>query len=174
MLLLERGDVERALATSEEAIDALEGADELDEAGADALAGLLQAAESAMSEGSEQSLERRAQVAEMLRFMAETELTGKDFGQAVSERARGIVEPDVNDENVPGENAATPDAADAPGKSGDAPGKQTEARAKDDDQPDSTNDGNSKGTGKPDVTGTGAPEGAGKPSTAGKPSSDED
>lgn len=170
MVLLERGDVERALATSEEAVDALEGADELDEADADALAGLLQAAESVMSEGSEQSLERRTQVAEMLRFMAETELTGKDFGQAVSEHARGIFEEDANAEDLSG--AAESDAT--PGKSGDAPGKQQDAPAGDDDEPESANSGDSQGTGKPDVTGTGAPEGAGKPSTAGKPSSDED
>lgn len=172
-VLLERGDVELALATSEEAIEALEGEDELDEEDADALAGLLQAAESVLSEGSEQSHERRTQVADMLTFMAETELTGEDFGQAVAQHARGILEDDSDGVDA-GDGGATPDVADAPGKSGDAPGRQDDAPVKSDDEPDPEDAKAPQGAGKPDVTGTGAPEGAGKPSDAGKPASDKD
>ncbi len=51
---------------------------------------LLAAAEAVLANGSEQSLEVRTRVAEKLRWMATTELTGKEFGQAVSALARGV------------------------------------------------------------------------------------
>ncbi|WP_062204539.1 hypothetical protein [Demequina salsinemoris] len=128
--LLADGDVDDALDLSVEAVDAM---DDLDEAEADELTGLLHAAESVMSNGSEQSAERRAQVAAMLTFMAETDLTGREFGQAVSQHARGIVD-DESDE------AATDDTTDAaPGNSGTAPGhtKDADATTKSDKSKDS-------------------------------------
>ena len=50
---------------------------------------LLAAAEAVLAGGSEQSLEVRTRVAGKLRWMATTELTGKEYGQAVSALARG-------------------------------------------------------------------------------------
>ncbi|WP_084125996.1 hypothetical protein [Demequina sp. NBRC 110054] len=109
-------------------VEAVEEMDDLDQEQADELAGLLSAAESVMSDSSETSAERRAQVSAMLTFMAETDLTGREFGRAVSERARGIVsdddaeaaeDPSTTDESTTG--SATTD--DAPGNSGDAPGQ---------------------------------------------------
>lgn len=51
---------------------------------------LFAAAEAVLSHGSEQSLEVRTRVAEKLRMMANSELKGKEFGQAVSEMAHGM------------------------------------------------------------------------------------
>jgi hypothetical protein len=81
-ILAERGDEEDAI---EHAAESLE--EEGDQASADEL---RKAAEAVLSEGSEQSLEVRTAVAEMLQFMADTDLEGRDFGQAVAERARAI------------------------------------------------------------------------------------
>lgn len=62
---------------------------------------LLAAAEAVLANGSEQSLETQTRVAEKLVFMATTELTGRDYGQAVSQLARGIYDPDSQaDEDV--------------------------------------------------------------------------
>jgi len=61
---------------------------------------LLAAAEAVLAGGSEQSLETRTRVAEKLRFMATTELTGKEYGQAVSQLARGIYDEDQQDSSA--------------------------------------------------------------------------
>ncbi|WP_084075303.1 hypothetical protein [Demequina sp. NBRC 110052] len=91
-------EIDRALEAAEEA---LEDMDELEGDEAEELSGLLNAAQSVLSNGSEQSLERRTQVAEMLVFMATTDLKGKEFGQAVSQHARGIwVDPETVDEET--------------------------------------------------------------------------
>ncbi len=63
---------------------------------------LLAAAEAVLANGSEQSLETRTRVAEKLRFMATTELTGREYGQAVSQLARGVF-----DEEEEGEQTTT-------------------------------------------------------------------
>ena len=82
----ENGDVDEALKHVAEAVQEQEGSDEDGEAAA----ALLAAADAVLAEGSEQSLEVRTKVAEMLRWMATTEAEEKDFGQGVAERARGI------------------------------------------------------------------------------------
>ncbi len=51
---------------------------------------LLAAAESVARSGDAASASVRAQVAEKLRFLATTDLAGNEFGQAVSDLARGI------------------------------------------------------------------------------------
>lgn len=51
---------------------------------------LRRAAIAVMSGGSAQSLNVRTSVAEMLQWMAETNVTGSEFGQGVAERARAI------------------------------------------------------------------------------------
>lgn len=125
--LLADDEVEQALDTSVEAVEDMDGMDD-DEA--EELAGILHAAESVLNEGSEQSLERREQVAAMLTFMTQTELTGREFGQAVSQHARGIVEPEAADEDAVAaeggsgsEPAVEEDVTDeAPGNSGNANG----------------------------------------------------
>ncbi len=127
--LVADGQIDEALDLS---VEAVEDMDDLDEEQAEELAGLLSAAESVMSEGSETSAERRAQVSAMLTFMAETDLTGREFGQAVSERARGIVSDDdadaAEDSNTADESTTDDFAADdAPGNSGDAPGKTNDS-----------------------------------------------
>lgn len=96
--LVEEDEVELALEAAE---DALEDMEELEGDEAEELSGLLNAAENVLKNGSEQSLERRTQVAEMLVFMATTDLKGKEFGQAVSQHARGIwVDPETVDEET--------------------------------------------------------------------------
>jgi hypothetical protein len=77
---------------------------------------LLAAAEAVLSSGSEQSLEVRTRVAEKLRFMATTELTGKEFGQAVSDLARGISSEEEQGEDDASEGTSR-------GKSGESHGK---------------------------------------------------
>lgn len=101
--LVEEDDVEGALEAAEEA---LEDMDELEGDEAEELSGLLNAAQSVLTNGSEQSLERRTQVAEMLVFMATTDLKGKEFGQAVSQHARGTwVDPEAVEETAGDETA---------------------------------------------------------------------
>ena len=96
--LVDEDEVELALEAAEEA---LEDMDELEGDEAEELSGLLNAAQSVLTNGSEQSLERRTQVAEMLVFMATTDLKGKEFGQAVSQHARGTwVDPEAVDEET--------------------------------------------------------------------------
>ena len=85
--LVERGQVEQGLTCAAEAL-AKDGADGEDtRAAADAL---LDAADAVAGNENAQSADVRAQVAEKLRFMATTELTGQELGQAVSDLARGI------------------------------------------------------------------------------------
>ncbi|MDN4473808.1 hypothetical protein [Demequina zhanjiangensis] len=99
--LIEEGDVEGALESADEAVEEMDEDAELDEEDLEELTGLLHAAESVLKNGSEQSLERRTQVAEMLTFMATTDLKGKEFGQAVSQHARGIwVDPEAEEDVV--------------------------------------------------------------------------
>ncbi|WNM24395.1 hypothetical protein [Demequina capsici] len=149
--LVDEGELDLAVETADEAVDDM---GDLDETDATDLTGLLNAAQSVLSEGSDQSLERRTQVAEMLTFMATTELTGKEFGQAVSQHARGTwvddaapsdesadpsvdpsadelatVDPSGDPEASLSDEAAEPSAT-APGKS-DGKGKSSEhAKAK--------------------------------------------
>ena len=96
--LIDDGEVDEGLAHAAEALveeDDEDGDDEDgDKGGADdetaRREALLAAADAVLSNGCEQSLEVRTRVAEKLRFLATTELTGKEYGQAVSELARGI------------------------------------------------------------------------------------
>ncbi|WNM25361.1 hypothetical protein [Demequina capsici] len=117
--LVARGEVDEALQLSVEAVDDM---DSLDPADVEELTGILHAAEAVLSDGSDQSLDKRAQVADMLTFMAETDLTGKDFGQAVSAHARGIFVDDSADASSTEESAASTDdsatTGGAPGNSG--------------------------------------------------------
>ena len=59
---------------------------------------LLAAAEAVLANGSEQSLETRTRVAAKLTFMATTELTGREYGQAVSQLARGVFDEEQDSE----------------------------------------------------------------------------
>ena len=95
--LMDDGLVDEGLAHAAEAL--VEEQEDLDENGdgevseeeeAAGREALLAAAEAVLSNGSEQSLEVRTRVAEKLRFMANTELKGKEFGQAVAGMARGM------------------------------------------------------------------------------------
>ena len=95
--LMDDGQVDEGLALAAEALS--EEQEDLDEDGDGEVSeeeesagreALLAAAEAVLSNGSEQSLEVRTRVAEKLRWMATTELKGKEFGQAVSNLARGI------------------------------------------------------------------------------------
>jgi len=95
--LIDEGQVDEGLALAAEALE--EEEEEFDEDGDGEVSeeeglgrseALLAAAEAVLANGSEQSLEVRTRVAEKLRWMATTELTGKEYGQAVSKLARGI------------------------------------------------------------------------------------
>lgn len=97
--LIDEGQMDEALDLVEEAL--LEEEEESDENGDGEVDGeelrnrceaLLAAADAVLSNGSEQSLEVRTRVAEKLRWMATTELKGKEFGQAVSQFKRGIAD----------------------------------------------------------------------------------
>jgi hypothetical protein len=79
-----------ALTEEQEGFDENGDGEENEEEGLARREALLAAAEAVLSNGSEQSLEVRTRVAEKLEWMATTELTGKEFGQAVSQLARGI------------------------------------------------------------------------------------
>jgi len=94
--LMEQGRVDEGLKHAAEAVaDEQEELDEdddgelTDEERVGRQEALLAAAEAVLANGSEKSLEVRTRVAEKLRWMATTELTGKEFGQAVSALARG-------------------------------------------------------------------------------------
>jgi hypothetical protein len=86
--LVQGGKVGEGLIAAAEAISADGGpTDAYARQAADAL---LAAAELVASSGGEGSAAVRVQVAETLRFMATTDLTGNEFGRAVSELARRI------------------------------------------------------------------------------------
>jgi len=96
--LMEQGRIDEGLKHAAEAL--AEEQDELDEDDDGELTeeerlgreeALLAAAEAVLASGSGQSLEVRTRVAEKLRWMATTELTGKEYGQAVSALARGCL-----------------------------------------------------------------------------------
>jgi hypothetical protein len=95
--LIEEGKVDEGLAHAAEALaeeqEDLDGDDDgelTDEEQLGRQEALLAAAEAVLANGSEQSLEVRTRVAEKLRWMATTELTGKEFGQAVSALAKDL------------------------------------------------------------------------------------
>jgi len=95
--LMDKGQVDEGLALAAEALtDEQEefeedgDGEENGEEGPGRREALLAAAEAVLANGSEQSLEVRTRVAEKLRWMATTELTGKEYGQAVSRLARGL------------------------------------------------------------------------------------
>lgn len=167
--MAEDGDVEGAV---EHLAETAEDDGELDEGSA---AALMAAAERIRENGSEQSAAVHQRVAAMLEWMATTDATGKEFGQGVAARARGLIEEPAVDDAEAGVDADVPTA---PGRSGDAPGqakKQSPAPAEsaDADQPtEPSAPGNSTG-GKPSKTpqpaGTGKPADAGKPEGVGKP-----
>lgn len=117
--LTERGQPDRAL---EHAANALRKGGDQDSAQA-----LVQAAVAVQNGGAEQSAEVRSQVSEMLQWMESTDSHGRDFGQGVSERARGI------EETV------------SHGKSAEAPGHDKD----DDDQSGDGGDGSSGQSDRP-------------------------
>ena len=95
--LMDKGQVDEGLALAAEALtDEQEefeedgDGEENGEEGPGRREALLAAAEAVLANGSEQSLEVRTRVAEKLRWMATTELTGKEYGQAVSRLARAL------------------------------------------------------------------------------------
>lgn len=95
--LIDEGQVDEGLEHAAEALlEEQEGmddggdGDEGEDEGLGRQEALLAAAEAVLANGSEQSLEVRTRVAERLRWMATTELTGKEYGQAVSRLARGL------------------------------------------------------------------------------------
>ncbi|WP_144018640.1 hypothetical protein, partial [Demequina sp. NBRC 110051] len=187
-ILVERGDVDRAAALATETLDSLDETEAAD--------GLRVAAESVLAEGSEQSLETRTRVSEMLLWMADQDERGAAFGKAVSERARGLVDtPAVVDDatvepqdgdaggadegsspDVPvpatagqSETAGQPaEAGDAPVSAGQGAGTQEPSDAHEAAGADVPSEsGKPADAGKPE--GTGKPEGAGKPEGTGKP-----
>ncbi len=129
---------------------------------------LMNAAATIRANGSESSADVHAAVADMLEWMAQTELTGRDFGQGVADHARMIGTKaeadadavDVDESDTSGD--APGKSGDAPGKSGDAPGKSGDAHGK-----SATSSGKSTVAGKPEATGK--PVSSGKPSGTGKP-----
>ncbi len=138
--LAERGDDDAAL---EHLADSLE--EEGDEETAEEL---RKAAEAVLSGGSDQSLAVRTAVAEMLQWMVDTDLEGRDFGQGVAERARAIGGPkDATDDGIVLEDGTVVDDNTSTGK------------------PDSA--GPPEGKGKPDSAGP--TEGKGRPAGAGRP-----
>lgn len=153
----EAGDTEGALEHVAESLEGDEGSS----------AALLAAAELIRSNGSEASAEVHARVADMLEWMATTDATGRDFGQGVSERARGLHD---EAEPTPGTEPEDTTVEDAPGRSGDTPA--TEGGL-----------GKPEGAGEPTVdpapnatledaevpADAQVPEDAGVPSDAGKP-----
>lgn len=137
---------------------------------------LRRAAEAVLSNGSEQSLEVRTAVAEMLQWMSTTDAEGREFGQGVAERARAIGgnphgdDAEVGDKTAEGDLEATDsDEADAPGnrpeKAGPPEGrgpsadKDDKRGGKDGGRPDDAGPpgGNSPGNGG------GPPQGKGRP-----------
>jgi hypothetical protein len=89
---------------------------------------LVQAAVSVQNQGAERSAEVRAQVSEMLQWMESTDAEGRNFGQGVSERARGVEE------------------AASRGKSADAPGHNKDDSAGDSGDDSPGNSGRGRGT----------------------------
>lgn len=95
--LIDNGQIDEGLTFAAEALteeqddfDDDGDGEESEEEGLGRREALLAAADAVLSSGSEQSLEVRTRVAEKLRWMATTELTGREFGQAVSRLARGL------------------------------------------------------------------------------------
>lgn len=122
---------------------------------------LLQVAAQIRTNGSARSADVHAAVADMLEWMATTDLTGKDFGQGVAAHAHLIGA-------THGKDATTTDGTTttAPGKSGDVHGKPDATGNPDSvttGKPDATGKPDSVTTGKPTVTPTGKPAGVGKP-----------
>ena len=119
--------------------------DEAAEACRNAADSLRHAAESVLMNGNENSLAVRTRVAEMLRWMAGTDATGREFGQGVAERARGI-------------DQTPEDGEDATSSETDKPGRPENAGPPE-------NPGNSSDGGRPE--GSGKPEGVGRPENPG-------
>lgn len=122
--LVDEGEVDAALHHVAEALQG-EGDDS-------SSAALVAAAEQLAANGSENSAEVHARVAEMLRWMSEADVKGSEFGQTVSDYARGLGDPNADsadDPATPGNSGGDPgsndhgnsqDRPDGPGKSGDA------------------------------------------------------
>ncbi len=122
--LVEGGKVDEALHHAAEALK--------DEGDASSSAALVAAAEQLAANGSENSAEVHARVAEMIRWMSQADVKGPEFGQAVSSYARGLDGSNGKaDDGTPGrsgDNAADGNQGnsgaggrpDSPGKSGEA------------------------------------------------------
>jgi hypothetical protein len=89
----------------------------------DSAGALANAAEAVANQGSEQSLEVRSRVSEMLTWMETTDAKGRDFGQGVSERAQTIKDTAFhgNSDNAPGQNNDKDDDATSEDSSTDSP-----------------------------------------------------
>jgi len=114
---------------------------------------LLDAAAQIRTNGSAQSADVHTAVADMLEWMATTELTGKDFGQGVAEHAHLIGA--GHGKNAPATTDGT--TTDAPGKSGDVHGKP-ENPGKPDSVTTGTANANPGLSNKPTPTPTGTPD----------------
>jgi hypothetical protein len=162
LALAEQGDDEDAV---EHLADSLEEeGDVLEEEGDEETAEELRnAAEAVLSGGSENSLAVRTAVAEMLQWMADTDLEGRDFGQGVAERARAIGGPkDKGDDEVieDGDETVVEDGDETVVEDGDE-------TVVEDEKGKSADAGKSEGKGKPSHAGP--PEGKGRPEGAGRP-----
>ncbi len=108
--LTEKGQPDQAL---EHAANALRK-----EGDEDAARALVQAALAVQNQGAEQSVEVRAEVSEMLQWMGSTDAEGRDFGQGVSERARGVEEAASHGKSADAPGHNKDDEDDSPGNSG--------------------------------------------------------
>jgi len=135
---------------------------------------LRRAAEAVLSGGSEQSLQVRTAVAEMLQWMSTTDAQGRDFGKGVAERARAIGgntdEGDVEDgdteegaddgaQTTEADKGGPPDNAGPPEGTGPNADKDTQQGSKNAGRPDNAGPPAGKGPG----AGGGPPEGKGRP-----------
>lgn len=124
--MTERGKPDKAL---EHAANALRA-----EGDEDAAQALVRAAVAVQNHGAEQSVEVRSEVSEMLQWMGSTDVEGRDFGQGVSERARGIEETASHGKSAdaPGHNKDTDDEGDPSDRSnGSSSGNPGKGREKD-------------------------------------------
>ena len=140
-----------------------------DEGDNDAKESLLAVAEQLRQNGSENSADVHAAVADMLTWKATTDATGKAFGQGVAALAKEI----GHGHGKPG--VTTPSASPSPEPSLGPDDMLGNGAPDHTGKPD--NPGKSEGAGKPDHTGkpdnpgksTGKPDNAGKPDHTGKP-----
>lgn len=169
-VLSERGDDAGALMhladslEKEEAKDT-EGSEGTEDESTEGADDLRKAAEAVLSEGSEDSLEVRTRVAEMLQWMATTDAEGRDFGQGVAERANAISGESQSDR---GENESDSQEGVADADKGNRPENAG--------PPEGKGPGSGEGNGADkssqadkDDTPSGRPENAGPPEGKGRP-----